>query len=106
MSDVISPTGAEGPPAMTATRDVSNLGYPDGNGNTVTVNPDGSFTVHTPTSDVTTFGPYYLSQNGLDSSQGGTLTHTLIDPQRSAGQPVHVPGQQRQAASARTRRAR
>ena len=80
VSDVIIPTGAEGPPAMTATRDVSNLGYPDGNGNTVTVNPDGSFTVHTPTSDVTTFGPYYLSQNGLDSSQGGTLTHTLIDP--------------------------
>ena len=39
MSDVITPTGAEGPPAMTATRDVSNLGYPDGKGDTVTAQP-------------------------------------------------------------------
>ncbi|HEY7815565.1 MAG TPA: hypothetical protein VIC62_20140, partial [Nakamurella sp.] len=79
VSDVITPTGPEGPPAMSATRNVSNLGYPDGQGNTVTLNPDGSYTVHTPTGDVTNFGPNYLSQNGLDQSQGGTLTHQLID---------------------------
>ncbi|HUA07535.1 MAG TPA: hypothetical protein VMB27_26770, partial [Solirubrobacteraceae bacterium] len=79
VSDVITPTGAEGPPAMSATRNVSNLGYPDGQGDTVTVNPDGSYTLHTPTSDVTNFGPYYLQQQGLDSSQGGQLTHQLID---------------------------
>ncbi|HEX4280139.1 MAG TPA: hypothetical protein VHZ27_05195, partial [Solirubrobacteraceae bacterium] len=79
VSDVITPTGAEGPPAMSATRDVSNLGYPDGQGDTVTVNPDGSYTLHTPTSDVTNFGPYYQQQQGLDSSQGGQLTHQLID---------------------------
>jgi hypothetical protein len=79
VSDLITPTGPEGPPAMSATRNVSNLGYPDGNGNTVTLNPDGSYTTHTSTGDVTTFGPNYLSQNGLDQSQGGTLTHQLID---------------------------
>jgi len=79
VSDLITPTGPEGPPAMSATRNVSNLGYPDGQGNTVTLNPDGSYTVHTPTGDVTNFGPNYLSQNGLDQSQGGTLTHQLID---------------------------
>ena len=80
VSDVITQTGGEGPPAMTASRDVSAMGYPDGNGNTVTVNPDGSYTVHTPTSDVTTFGPFYAQQQGLpDNSNGGTLTHQLID---------------------------
>lgn len=79
VSDVITPTGAEGPPAISATRNVSNLGYPDGLGDTVTLNPDGSYTVHTSTADLTTFGPNYLNQQGLDSSQGGTLTHQLID---------------------------
>lgn len=79
VSDVITPTGGEGPPAMSATRNVSNLGYPDGQGNTITLNPDGSYTTHTSTSDIATFGPNYLSQQGVDSSQGGTLTHTLID---------------------------
>ena len=78
VSDVITPTG-EGPPAISATRNVSNLGYPDGQGDTVTLNPDGSYTLHTPTSDVTNFGPNYLQQQGLDSSQGGQLTHQLID---------------------------
>lgn len=52
-SDVITQTGGEGPPAITATRDVSSMGYPDGNGNTVTVNPDGSYTVHSPTGEAT-----------------------------------------------------
>ncbi|MGP0036892.1 MAG: hypothetical protein ACLP4R_20325 [Solirubrobacteraceae bacterium] len=52
---------------------------PDGLGNTVTLKPDGSYTTHTSTADVTTFGPNYLNQQGLDSSQGGTLTHQLID---------------------------
>ena len=79
VSDVITPTDAEGPPAISATRNVSNLGYPDGLGDTVTLNPDGSYTVHTSTADLTTFGPNYLNQQGLDSSQGGTLTHQLID---------------------------
>ena len=78
VSELITPTG-EGPPSIIATRDVSNLGYPDGQGDTVTLNPDGSYTLHTPTSDVTNFGPYYQQQNGLDSSQGGSLTHQLID---------------------------
>ena len=78
--DVITQTGGEGPPAITSSRDVSNLGYPDGNGNSVTVSSDGSYTVHTPASDVTTFGPYYSQQQGLpDNSGGGTLTHQLID---------------------------
>jgi hypothetical protein len=75
VSDVITPTGPEGPPAMPATRNVSNLGYPDGKGDTVTLNPDGSCTVHTSTGDVTNFGPNYLGQQGVDSGQGGTLTH-------------------------------
>ncbi len=79
VSDVITPTGAEGPPAISASRNVSNLGYPDGQGDTVTLNPDGSYTLHTPTSDVTNFGPNYLQQQGVDSSQGGSLTHELID---------------------------
>ncbi len=78
VSELITPTG-EGPPSVIATRDVSNLGYPDGQGDTVTLNPDGSYTLHTPTSDVTNFGPNYAQQNGLDSSQGGSLTHQLID---------------------------
>jgi hypothetical protein len=34
VSDVVVPTGADGPPAIYATRNVSGLGYPDGNGNT------------------------------------------------------------------------
>ena len=79
VSDVITPTGPEGPPAMSATRNVSNLGYPDGKGDTVTLNPDGSYTVDTTTSDVTTYGPNYSSQQGVDPGQGGTLTHQLID---------------------------
>ncbi len=78
VSQLITPTG-EGPPSIIATRDVSNLGYPDGQGDTVTLNPDGSYTLHTPISDVTNFGPYYLQQQGLDSSQGGSLSHQLID---------------------------
>ena len=78
VSQLITPTG-EGPPSIIATRDVSNLGYPDGQGDTVTLNPDGSYTLHTPTSDVTNFGPNYVQQQGLDSSQGGSLTHQLID---------------------------
>ncbi len=78
VSDVITQTGAEGPPAISATRTLPS-GYPDGQGDTVTLNPDGSYTVHTSTADVTTFGPNYLNQQGTDQSQGGTLTHQLID---------------------------
>ncbi|HEY7812265.1 MAG TPA: hypothetical protein VIC62_03460, partial [Nakamurella sp.] len=78
VSDVFAQTGAEGPPAMYAVRTLPS-GYPDGKGDTVTLNQDGSFTVHTSTADVTTFGPNYLSQQGADQGQGGTLTHQLID---------------------------
>ena len=78
VSDVITPTGAEGPPAISATRNVSNLGYPDWQGDTVTLNPDGSYTDSYPTVTSPISVPT-SSQNGLDQSQGGTLTHQLID---------------------------
>lgn len=45
----------------------------------MTLNPDGSYTLHTPTGDTTNFGANYLQQQGLDPSQGGQLTHLLID---------------------------
>jgi hypothetical protein len=79
VSDVTIPNG-DAPPAMYATRSVDSLGYPDGNGNTVTLNNDGSYTLHTPNSDVTTYGPFYSQWTGNDPSQQGTLTHQLIDP--------------------------
>ena len=72
------------PQAYARGRNVSGLGYPDGNGNTVTLNPDGWWTLHTPTSDVTNYGPFYSQHQGVQGpGQGGTLTQQLID---AAGQ--------------------
>ncbi|HXA30665.1 MAG TPA: hypothetical protein VNV87_00300, partial [Acidimicrobiales bacterium] len=85
----IVPQG-EGTAATWYSRDVSNLGLPMGNGNTFTVNPDGSVTTHTPTADVTLYGQGWQSAQGDQSSSTGsagmgTLTHQLLDP--VTGQP-------------------
>ncbi|MBV9922579.1 MAG: hypothetical protein JOY78_17245, partial [Pseudonocardia sp.] len=69
---------AGGNAQVTAVRNVAGFGYPDGNGNTVTVNPDLSITTHTPTSDVTTYPPNY---QGPQQYIGGTLTNVLISDQ-------------------------
>jgi hypothetical protein len=76
VSETIIPNG-EAPPATIAQRDVSGMGYPDGNGNTITVNPDGSVTTHTPTGDVTTYGQGYADQ--LGAGPQGTMTQQMID---------------------------
>jgi hypothetical protein len=70
VSDVITQTGGEGPPAMSAVRTLPS-GYPDGKGDTVTLNPDGSFTVHTSTADVTTFGPNFQPSKASTRTRAG-----------------------------------
>src|SRR5262249_55066905 len=80
VTQTIIPNG-EGPAISLFNRDVGPLGCPDGRGNTVTVDGQGSVTRHTPTSDVTTFGQAFASQqgNGATPPPSGTLTHQLID---------------------------
>ena len=102
VSDVITQTGAEGPPAMSATRTLP-AGYPDGKGDTVTLNPDGSFTVHTSTADVTTFGPNYLEPAGNRLSPGRHAHPSADRHARPANGSVHVAGHRRHDQSLRRR---
>jgi hypothetical protein len=76
--DVIQP--GDGTVAFETARDVNlPTSYPTGDGNTVTVNADGSLATHHPTSDVGKFGDAGLQENGLPDGWCGTLTDQLID---------------------------